>query len=147
MSGVIFVYLFFLTCIPYVVLLWGWDWYDVLAHSLLFIVSVRPTGPLPAFRPAGTAESVVASATQRVKWTLTNDKNKKNKKNNSWSIPVLLSSSFCLQDLIYGLIVLFLRKTVVIAKMIAALLWRRFTCTDGGCIIAGNTACLVPKLQ
>lgn len=74
-GGIFFLIIFFFTCTPYVVSLWdgvGWvgGWVslnDVLAHSLLFMVSVRPTGPLPASRPAGTAESVVASATQRVK--------------------------------------------------------------------------------
>lgn len=76
--------IFFFTCTPYVVSLWdgvvGWvSLNDVLAPSLLFMVSVRPTGPLPASRPAGTAESVVASATQRVKWTLTKNKKKINK--------------------------------------------------------------------
>lgn len=134
-------FLFHLYSICCVIMGWrgvgGWvSLNDVLAHSLLFMVSVRPTGPLPASRPAGTAESVVASATQRVKWTLTNNK-KKNKKKNSRPIPLLqvlrYFVPFCLRDIISGLIVLFLRKTVVIAKnpakMTAALLWVQFTCT------------------
>lgn len=166
-----FLIIFFFTCTPYVVSLWdgmgwrgmAWDgvgwvggWVslnDVLAHSLLFMVSVRPTGPLPASRPAGTAESVVASATQRVKWTLTNNKKKKTKK------PVDRFLSFKCWDISYlfvyvtsflGWLSSFRGKLLLSQKILQKWQLHFYGCTslvhEQGCRIAEH-CCLVPKLQ